>query len=146
MGAQGPFADPILLSGLATAGAASLLALGVLGALVSRRPLGTRLTYGACALVCAALACLALLALLNPDSGPAFVRLSVGLPLGHTLLGLDPVSAAFAVIVNLTSALVSAYGGGYGVHAREPQRVVPFYPAFIGGMNLVLLAQDAFSF
>src|SRR5450756_263792 len=35
---------------------------------------------------------------------------------------------------------------GYGAHAREPQRVVPFYPAFIAGMNLVRLAQDAFSF
>jgi formate hydrogenlyase subunit 3/multisubunit Na+/H+ antiporter MnhD subunit len=146
MEAQGPFADPLLLSGLATGAAALLLALGVFGALVSRRPLGTRLTYGACTLVCAALAGLALLVLLKPDPVPGFVRLSVGLPLGQTLLGLDPLSAAFAVIVNVTSAIVSACAVGYGVHAREPQRVVPFYPAFIGGMNLVLLAQDAFSF
>ena len=46
----------------------------------------------------------------------------------------------------MATAIVSGYAIGYGAHAREPQRVVPFYPAFIAGMNLVLLAQDAFSF
>src|SRR5205823_6533449 len=74
------------------------------------------------------------------------VEIPIGLPLGRTFLGLDPLSAAFALIVNLAAAIVSGYAIGYGVHAREPQRVVPFYPAFIAGMNLVLLAQDAFSF
>lgn len=146
MQTQEPLANPLLLSELAAGGALLLLTLGLFGALVSRRPLGARLTYGACALVCAVLAAVALLALLQPGSGPAFVQLSVGLPLGRTLVGLDPLSAAFAVIVNVTSAIVSACAVGCGVHAREPQRVVPFYPAFIGGMNLVLLAQDAFSF
>ena len=28
----------------------------------------------------------------------------------------------------------------------SPQRVLPFYPAFLAGMNLVLLADDAFTF
>jgi formate hydrogenlyase subunit 3/multisubunit Na+/H+ antiporter MnhD subunit len=68
------------------------------------------------------------------------------LPLGQTALGLDALSAAFVVIVNVTSAIVSVGAIGYGAHARDPRRVVPFYPAFIGAMNLVLLAQDAFSF
>ena len=27
-----------------------------------------------------------------------------------------------------------------------PQRVLPFYPAFLAGMNLVVLADDAFTF
>jgi hydrogenase-4 component B len=78
------------------------------------------------------------------DSAP--VELLVGVPLGRTLLAYDPLSAAFAVIVNLTTAIVSVYAIGYGKHAPEPQRVVPFYPAFIAAMNVVLLAQDAFSF
>src|SRR5205807_5085252 len=38
------------------------------------------------------------------------------------------------------------YGMGYGSHEREPQRVLPFFPAFLAGMNLVLLADDAFTF
>jgi len=134
------------LSQLAASGVGLLLALSVLGLLAARCALGTRLVYAACAAVCAALAGVALLGLLAPGAGLESVEIPVGLPLGRTVLGLDPLSAAFAVIVNLAAAIVSGYAIGYGAHAREPLRVVPFYPAFIAGMNLVLLAQDAFSF
>ena len=134
------------MSQLAASGVGLLLALSVLGIFAARRALGTRLVYAACAAVCAALAGVALLGLLAPGAGLESVEIPVGLPLGRTVLGLDPLSAAFAVIVNLAAAIVSGYAIGYGAHAREPLRVVPFYPAFIAGMNLVLLAQDAFSF
>jgi len=134
------------LSQLAATGVGILLALAVLGIVAARRSFGTRAIYAACALVCSGLAWVALLTLLAPVSPIDVIRIPVGLPLGRTLLGFDPLSAAFAVIVNAASAIVSGYAIGYGVHAREPLRVVPFYPAFIGGMNLVLLAQDAFSF
>jgi formate hydrogenlyase subunit 3/multisubunit Na+/H+ antiporter MnhD subunit len=137
---------PLLLTQLAAAAIASLLVLAVLGVFLARHPSGSRFVYGACALACAALAGLALLALLDPSPTPGQIRLAVGLPLGQTLLALDALSAAFAVIVNVTSAIVSIGAIGYGAHARDPLRVVPFYPAFIAGMNLVLLAQDAFSF
>src|SRR5581483_8891236 len=33
-----------------------------------------------------------------------------------------------------------------GRHEHEPQRVLPFYPAYLAGMNLVVLSHDAFSF
>src|SRR2546429_9980 len=56
------------------------------------------------------------------------------------------LGAALGLIINVATALVTGYAIGYGAHAREPQRVVPFYPAFIAGMNLVLLSRDAFSF
>jgi hydrogenase-4 component B len=136
----------LLPNQLAPAGVALLFALGFIAALFARGPRGARLVYGACALVCLALAGVAILALLRPEAGGALIELPVGLPFTHTWLGLDPLSAAFAVIVNIASAIVSAYAIGYGAHASEPQRVVPFYPVFIGAMNLVLLAQDAFSF
>ena len=139
-------ASPVYINELAAAGVGGLLVLGALGIPAARSVLATRLVYASCMLVCAGLAAIGLAALQVPDSPPAALELSVGLPLGRTQLGLDALSAAFAVIVNLVSALVSGYAIGYGVHAREPQRVVPFYPAFVGGMNLVLLAQDAFSF
>src|SRR2546421_290292 len=135
-----------MMSQLAASGVGLLLALAVLGIFAARRALGTRLVYAACAAVCAALAGVALLTLLAPATGLESVEIPVGLPLGRTFLGLDALSAAFAVIINLAASIVSGYAIGYAAHAREPQRVVPFYPAFIAGMNLVLLAQDAFSF
>jgi len=139
-------ASPCCLSQLAASGIGLLLALAPLGIIAARRPLGSRLTYAACMLICSGLAAVALIALLAPGPRIESIEIPVGLPLGRTLLGFDPLSAAFAVIINVAAAIVSGYAIGYGSHAREPQRVVPFYPAFIAGMNLVLLAQDAFSF
>jgi hydrogenase-4 component B len=131
---------------LAASGVGLLLALSVFGIFAARRAPGSRLIYAACLAVCAGLAGVALITLLASAARLEAVEIPIGLPLGRTVLGLDPLSAAFAVIINLAASIVSGYAIGYGAHAREPQRVVPFYPAFIAGMNLVLLAQDAFSF
>src|SRR6267378_2073504 len=138
--------SPCCLSQLAASGVGVLLALPVFGIFAARRALGSRLIYAACSAVCAGLAGVALITLLAPDARLEPVEIPIGLPLARTFLGLDPLSAAFAVILNLAASIVSGYAIGYGAHAREPQRIVPFYPAFIAGMNLVLLAQDAFSF
>jgi formate hydrogenlyase subunit 3/multisubunit Na+/H+ antiporter MnhD subunit len=46
----------------------------------------------------------------------------------------------------LGSAGASLYALGYGRHEPEPQRVLPFYPLFLAGLNLVVIAADAFSF
>src|SRR6202140_3676940 len=138
--------SPCCLSQLAASGVGVLLALPVFGIFAARRALGSRLIYAACMLVCAGLAGVARITLLAPAARLEPVEIPIGLPLARTFLGLDPLSAAFAVIVNLAASIVSGYAIGYGAHAREPQRIVPFYPAFIAGMNLVLLAQDAFSF
>lgn len=75
---------------------------------------------------------------------------SIVLPLGLPWLGahfrLDALSAFFLVVINLGGAMASLYGLGYGAHESEPKRVLPFFPAFLAGMNLVLLAGDAFTF
>ena len=47
------------------------------------------------------------------------------------------ISGAFAA---------SLFALGYGRHEEAPQRVLPFYPAFLAGMNLVVIADDAFTF
>ena len=138
--------SPCCLSQLAASGVGVLLALPVFGIFAARRALGSRLIYAACLAVCAGLAGVALITLLAPAARLEPVEIPIGLPFARTFLGLDPLSAAFAVIINLAASIVSGYAIGYGAHAREPQRIVPFYPAFIAGMNLVLLAQDAFSF
>ncbi len=134
------------LSELASGGVGLLLLLAVCGIFAARHPLGSRLTYAACMLICAGLAGIALVRLFAPATAVESIEVAIGLPLGRTVLGLDPLSSAFAVVINVAASIVSGYAIGYGAHAREPLRIVPFYPAFIAAMNLVLLAQDAFSF
>ncbi len=72
------------------------------------------------------------------------------LPIGLAWTGahfkLDALAAFFLVIVNLGVAAASFYALGYGRHEEAPHRVLPFYPAFIAAMNLVVLAGDAFTF
>lgn len=76
--------------------------------------------------------------------------LSTTLPLGLPWIGMrfriDALSAFFLAVVNIGGAAASAYAIGYGAHEKSPMRVLPFFPAFIAGMNLVVLADDAFSF
>jgi formate hydrogenlyase subunit 3/multisubunit Na+/H+ antiporter MnhD subunit len=50
------------------------------------------------------------------------------------------------VVVNLGAAAASLYALGFGKHEHSPQRVLPFYPLFLAGMNLVVIADDAFTF
>jgi hydrogenase-4 component B len=73
-------------------------------------------------------------------------RLPIGLPWLGAHFRLDSLAAAFLVVVNLGGATASLYGLGYGPHEREPARVLPFFPAFLDGMNLVVLDDDAFTF
>ncbi|MBZ9791069.1 hydrogenase 4 subunit B [Rhizobium sp. 3T7] len=72
--------------------------------------------------------------------------LPIGLPWLGAHFRLDALSSFFLVVANLGCLLSSLYGLGYGRHEYAPHRVLPFFPAFIAGMNLVLLADDAFTF
>src|SRR5208282_4192945 len=59
---------------------------------------------------------------------------------------IDALAAFFLVVVNLGGGAASLFALGYGHHETAPHRVLPFYPAFLAGMNLVVLADDAFTF
>src|SRR5439155_17531572 len=59
---------------------------------------------------------------------------------------LDALAAFFLAVVNLGAAVASLFALGYGRHEHDSRRVLPFYPAFLAGMSLVVLADDAFSF
>lgn len=72
--------------------------------------------------------------------------LPIGLPWIGAHFALDPLSAFFLTLVHLGGAMASFYALGYGRHENAPQRVLPFYPAFLAGMSLVVLAGDAFTF
>src|SRR4029077_5405030 len=49
-------------------------------------------------------------------------------------------------VINLGGAAASLFALGYGAHEETPGRVLPFYPAYLAGMNLVVTADDAFTF
>jgi hypothetical protein len=59
---------------------------------------------------------------------------------------IDALAAFFLAVVNLGGASASLFAIGYGKHEKAPGRVLPFYAAFVAGMNLVVLADDAFTF
>src|SRR5690606_593170 len=83
---------------------------------------------------------------LSLAAAPSSVSLPLGLPWIGAHFRMDALSSLFLVIVNLGAASASLYALGYGRHEEAPQRVLPFFPAFLAGMNLVLLAGDAFTF
>ena len=125
---------------------ASLLCTGILSVARGRRPGFHRTTYG----ICLAASVIALVATgmhLVLDGGTASeLTLPLGLPWLGSHFRLDALSAFFLVVVNLGGAAASVYGFGYGRHEEAPHRVLPFYPVFLAGMNLVVLADDAFTF
>ena len=92
--------------------------------------------------------CLVAYALAHLVSGAAPVAhtLPLGLPWLGARFRVDALSAFFLLVVNLGAAGASLFALGYGRHEQAPGRVLPFYPAFLAGMNLVVLADDAFTF
>lgn len=117
-------------------------ALGVIRALDPRRPL---LVYGIALVLC--LGGLAVV-LGHRVMGAPVLRLvlPLGLPWVGVHLRLDALAGFFLLVINLVGALVSLFALGYGRHASEPGRVLPFYGPFLAAMQLVCLADDAFSF
>jgi len=131
-----------------------IYALYGVGALVALSPIAvalgaslrvSRIVYVASLIVTLLLSAIALRCLFGHSS-----LLGVTLPLGLPWLGahfrIDALSAFFLAVINLGGAAASLFALGYGEHEHSPQRVLPFYPAYLAGMNLVVLADDAFSF
>ncbi len=128
------------------------IALGCVGALIAigsaaagrgRAPRATPLVYGASLIICV-VGLINTLPLLSAE--PQAVILPLGLPWLGARLGIDALSAFFLVIVNLGGAASSLFALGNGRHETSPERVLPFFPVFLAALNLVVLAQDAFTF
>jgi hydrogenase-4 component B len=128
---------------IALACAAILLVLAALA--VGRSGAATPIIYGGC-LVVSLVSLVAALAQLLGDAAPATLTLPLGLPWIGSHFRMDALAAFFLAVVDLGAAAASLFALGYGRHEEAPQRVLPFYPAFLAGMNLVVLADDAFSF
>jgi formate hydrogenlyase subunit 3/multisubunit Na+/H+ antiporter MnhD subunit len=125
---------------------AVLLGVAGLAAAMGRSAAATPIVYGA-SLVASLVACLTPLVHLVADAGATpGVTLPLGLPWLGAHFRIDALAAFFLVVVNLGGGAASLYALGYGRHEPAPLRVLPFYPAFLAGMNLVVLADDAFTF
>jgi hydrogenase-4 component B len=124
---------------------AALLGTAVLAVTLIRMGMAQRVIYGA-VLGLSILFITVVLGCSGGTSAVARLTLLVGFPWLGAHFRLDPLAAFFLVIVNLGGALASLYGIGYGRHESEQQRVLPFFPAFLAGMNLVVFADDAFTF
>ncbi len=125
--------------------AALLLVLAVLACVVGRWPSGSFITYGA-SCVLALIALLAGAAQLLSHAPVSSINLPLGVPWIGAHFRLDALSAFFVIVVDLGAVAASVFAIGYGAREPAPMRVLPFYPAFLAGMNLVVLADDAFSF
>ena len=122
---------------------AALLVLALAAVPLAGTPAGRPAIYGG-ALAVTALA--AVMAAASISAAPTALTLPLGLPWLGAHFRLDALAAFFLLVVDLGAAAASLYALGYGRHEQAPHRVLPFYPAFLGAMNLVVLAADAYSF
>ena len=124
---------------------AALLITSVLGVATARTLAGTPLIYGVSLAACAVALVTALAQLLGNAAAPTLV-LPLALPWIGAHFRIDALSAFFLLVVDLGGSAASLYALGYGAHEEAPHRVLPFYPAFLAAMNLVVVADDAFTF
>ncbi|MGB8527473.1 MAG: proton-conducting transporter membrane subunit, partial [Rhodoplanes sp.] len=125
--------------------AAGFLVIGASGAAAGRFSFATTLVYGLSLAVSLVAVGLALTFLLQPAQAST-VALPLGLPGTGAHFRLDALSAFFLLVVSIGGTTTSLYALGYGQSERAPLRVLPYYGAFLGGMTLVVLAADAYSF
>jgi len=130
---------------IALGAAAVLLALAALAVASARSAAATRIIYGASTIVTAIALVAAAAQLFGPET-PLRLTLPLGVPWLGAHFRFDALSAFFLVVVDLGALGASLFALGYGEHETAPQRVLPFYPAFLAGMTLVVLADDAFTF
>ena len=131
---------------LALACAAVLIATAPLGLAIHDPTRARQAVYSICLIASSVLLVIAVVALLGIARTPSTAVLPLGIPWLGARFRLDALSAFFLAVVALGAAAASLFALGYGRHEAAPRRVLPFYPAFLAGMCIVVLADDAFTF
>ncbi len=124
--------------------AVAFLALGTGALAAGTQPPWTVAVYGG-ALLLAVVGALVALASLTTGTVDEVV-LPLGLPRTGLRFRLDGLAAFFLLVLDLGAVVACLFALGYGRHEPRPRRVLPFVPAFLGAMHLVLVADDAFAF
>ncbi|CAO3432693.1 hydrogenase 4 subunit B [Azospirillum doebereinerae] len=128
-----------------------LLGLAALAVAARRKAWAGTAVYGGTAAACGVIALWAVVALAG-RSAPAALTLPMGIPWIGAHLRVDGLSAFFLLVVGFGGVTASLFGWGYErAHAHADGHaasgpVLPFFPLFLAGMSLVLLADDAFTF
>jgi hydrogenase-4 component B len=125
--------------------AAFLLVLAPIAAALAPTAVARPIVYGLSGAASAILLTAALAHLLGSAAAESTV-LPIGVPWLGAHFRLDALSAFFLAVVHLGAACASLFALGYGRHETAPGRVLPFYPAFLAAMTLVVVADDAFTF
>jgi hydrogenase-4 component B len=123
---------------------AALLVLAPVAVAMSASPRASNVIYSASLIITLALGVIGLKSLFAGTVSTA--TLPLGLPWLGAHFRIDALAAFFIIVVNLGGASASLFALGYGRHEESPERVLPFYPVYLAAMNLVVLADDAFSF
>jgi hydrogenase-4 component B len=124
---------------------AAFLVLAALAVPMARSAAATPVVYGASLIIAAVSLSAAAAHLLGGKAIPNVV-LPIGVPWLGTHFRLDALSAFFLIVVDFGARCASLFALGYGTEENAPQRVLPFFPAFLAGMTLVVIADDAFTF
>jgi len=124
-------------------GVAALLGLTMVAVVIAPMRLASRMIYGGAFVISLVLFAVSAAAL---GALPADQTLPLGLPWLGAHFHVDSLAAFFLAVTNLGGMLASLYAIGYGEHESAPGRVLPFFAAFLAGMNLVVVAADAFTF
>ncbi|MGB8636899.1 MAG: hydrogenase 4 subunit B [Pseudolabrys sp.] len=122
----------------------ALVALSPIAVVLLKSPRASGVVYASCLIITLTLAVVGGMGLLGQPTSR--ITLPLGLPWLGAHFRVDALSAFFLIVVNLGGAAASLFALGYGQHEHTPERVLPFYPAYLAGMNVVILADDAFSF
>ena len=123
----------------------ALVGVAVLAILIGRSAAATQVVYGLCLLICFLSCAVGTFHLLG-GATPVSLTLPLGVPWIGAHFRIDALAAYFLAVIGLGAFAASLFALGYGRHEEAPSRVLPFYPAFLAGMNLVVLADDAFTF
>ncbi|HTZ66352.1 MAG TPA: hydrogenase 4 subunit B [Roseiarcus sp.] len=124
---------------------ALLFGVAVLAIAIGRSAAATSVVYSACLFV-SLVSCAAGAAHLLDGSAPVSRVLPLGVPWLGAHFRVDALSAYFLAVVGLGSFAASLFALGYGRPEEAPRRVLPFYPTFLAAINLVLIADNAFTF
>src|SRR5260370_45138 len=119
---------------------AGLLGIAVLAIAMSRSKRATNVIYSATLAICVVALLSSLRWLLDGTQNASSLVLPIGLPWLGAHFRQDALASFFLIVVNLGGAAASLYGLGSGHPEEAPQRVLPFFPAFLAVMNLVVLS------
>ncbi len=124
----------------------AFLGLSIVAVACARLSAASAIVYAGCLIASTVGLSAGLEHLIAASAPPQTLQLPLGLPWLGANFRVDMLSAFFLLVVNLGGAAASLFALGYGQHEQAPHRVLPFFAAFLAGMNLVVLADDAFAF